>query len=240
MDTKLDASLNSRSRFLDKEAIPVIDRLLNSGERKRILDVGCGAVSQITVLPDAYVAGLDLDGEALQKNARLNERICADVQDYSFEPDSFDVVICCCVLEHLRDPLGALLKISRALRKHGIIIIVVPYVYSIIGILTKCTPLWLHIWVTRHLYGSKDAEKSWPKHFKTFMRFSLSPASLKRIAARAALGVEYEYLGRYAVTKDIRTRFYKGIWYIVRSIFQVFSLGRIIEKGDYYLILKKG
>lgn len=49
-----------------------------------------------------------------------------DLQKLVLEPESFDVAICCHVLEHVRDDLAALRELRRITSRDGLVIVMVP------------------------------------------------------------------------------------------------------------------
>lgn len=97
-----------------------------------ILDAGCGEglllERVVSAVPAATAAGFDFSGAAVM---RARDRVPGvDLREARIEavpwPDrSFDVVMCCEVLEHLADPLTALRELSRVCR--GTLILSVPH-----------------------------------------------------------------------------------------------------------------
>lgn len=70
-----------------------------------------------------YVCG-DLDTKNYSHLSRKIERI--DVTDIAYPDESFDIVICNHVLEHIPDDARAMKEILRVLRKSGMAILMVP------------------------------------------------------------------------------------------------------------------
>lgn len=97
---------------------------------KNVLDVGCASgwfLSKLALkYPKANYTGVDVHKKAIDygkkryKNLKL---ICADAHSLPFPNESFDVVICAEVLEHVKNPKKVLLEIKRVLTKDGIVII---------------------------------------------------------------------------------------------------------------------
>lgn len=90
-----------------------IDRLASLA-RKRVLDVGCGGgiLTEAMAQRGAAVVGIDLAGKpltvarlhALESNAQVEYRECTAEAMASEAPQSFDVVTCMEMLEHVPDP----------------------------------------------------------------------------------------------------------------------------------------
>ncbi len=96
---------------------------------KRVLDVGCGGglLSEAMAAAGAEVTGIDLATEALQvaKLHLLESGLKADYRAISAErlaasePDSFDVVTCMELLEHVPDPASLVAACARLVKPGG-------------------------------------------------------------------------------------------------------------------------
>jgi protein-L-isoaspartate O-methyltransferase len=97
----------------------------------RVLEAGCGVGAQTVTLaansPGAQVVSIDVSPESvLQARAAVaaagltNVTVSqADIFDLGFEPRSFDHVFVCFVLEHLAQPVDALVVLRGLLRPGG-------------------------------------------------------------------------------------------------------------------------
>jgi len=96
-----------------------------------VLEAGCGVGGQTQILcrrsPDAKFTCIDISEESIQQaeimardtgiaNAIFQQ---ADINSLHFQPESFDHVFICFVLEHLPDPVSVLKNLSNLLKPGG-------------------------------------------------------------------------------------------------------------------------
>ena len=101
-----------------------------------VLEAGCGIGSQTVMLasrsPGAQFTSIDISAHSLQRarhrvqsaglgNVRFQQ---ADIFELPFEPQSFDHVFVCFVLEHLSDPLQALRQLKALIKPGGSITVI--------------------------------------------------------------------------------------------------------------------
>src|SRR5947209_10828787 len=157
----------------------------------KVLEAGCGSRSNIK-LPEnisAYLVGIDISEEQLQMNSVVHEKIVGDIQSYVLPSSEFDVIICWWVLEHVLHPEKALDNFLRSMKEDGLLILTVPNILSIKGLLTKYSPQCFHIWVHRKFWKFFSVKGFIP--FRTYLKFSISPVSLRRFAAKNNLSIEF-------------------------------------------------
>jgi 2-polyprenyl-3-methyl-5-hydroxy-6-metoxy-1,4-benzoquinol methylase len=100
----------------------------------RVLDIGCsiGQLGAALVAEKAcHVTGIDYNhGSIVKAKERLSRALCADITKESlasiFPGEKFDFIIFADVLEHLLDPVAALLDAHSVLDDQGLILISVP------------------------------------------------------------------------------------------------------------------
>jgi SAM-dependent methyltransferase len=105
-----------------------IDRLLNPGEGRAILDVGCGDGLLFDRLK-AYgrVEGVEIDPLTVAADSRWRPQIHFGPFDESYQPGrSFDLILMLDVLEHLKDPAAALRRVRSLLKPQGMLLATVP------------------------------------------------------------------------------------------------------------------
>jgi 2-polyprenyl-3-methyl-5-hydroxy-6-metoxy-1,4-benzoquinol methylase/uncharacterized coiled-coil protein SlyX len=125
-DTEIDLEDTNRSHTLIVELV---------GRDKRVLDVGTstGYLAKVLVQRGCSVTGIELDLEAARKAEEHCERvIVGDVE--TLDPYEelggklFDVIVFGDVLEHLKGPLRALLRLRPFLRSEGYVVASIPNV----------------------------------------------------------------------------------------------------------------
>ncbi|PNY27165.1 methyltransferase [Tolypocladium capitatum] len=99
----------------------------------RVLDIGCGP-GTITVdlagyVPGGHVTGLERVGDILAQARGLAEEkgvanvdfVEGDANALDYADDSFDVVVCHQVLQHVKDPVGILAEMRRVTKPGGVV-----------------------------------------------------------------------------------------------------------------------
>ena len=192
--------------------------LLNNRRHIRLLEAGCGSISQIAFNMDAHAVGIDISLDQLQQNRALHERILGDIQDYPLPTDSFDVVVSWMVLEHLSRPLDALRNLFGAVKPEGLLILGFPNLLSIKGLVTKISPFWF----TRLFYRIMNYTSP---HFPTYLRLSILPTRVIRFAETNGFTVEFYRMIEGAVAKKVRRRY----WFMDIAFSLIDSFTRIIS-----------
>lgn len=91
----------------------------------RLLDLGCGDGYLLKRLGKFNAFGLDISLKRL-KRVNKDNLVQGDATKLPFKNNSFDVVVCSEVLEHVPDPKLLIKEIKRVIKKSGNIIISVP------------------------------------------------------------------------------------------------------------------
>jgi methionine biosynthesis protein MetW len=105
----------------------------NIHQTDSVLDVGCGDGSKIGHFCQGRAAsyhGVDVSELAvgLARKRGLNAQLIEDASALPFDDRTFDVVVCCEVLEHLVAPLEGATEARRVLRTGGRYVVTVPNV----------------------------------------------------------------------------------------------------------------
>jgi 2-polyprenyl-3-methyl-5-hydroxy-6-metoxy-1,4-benzoquinol methylase len=146
-----------------------------AGGGLRVLDVGCGSGlnSQAMAALGHRVSGVDLSEAAIERyRSQGFEGRAADIEEgLGYPDDSFDIVFCAEVIEHMTSPEILASEMKRVLKPGGRLILTTPnsafWLYRVLGVL-----------------GYTVGELQHPKHFQYFSRRSLlkllEQAGLKR------------------------------------------------------------
>ena len=95
----------------------------------RVLDLGCGRGGVVELFwPDVKVAaGLDPDPPSLAEHRAPGMPVIRGVgESLPFVDESFDLIVCLWVLEHLKDPAATLHQVRRVLRPGGHFVFLTP------------------------------------------------------------------------------------------------------------------
>lgn len=135
-----------------------------------ILDLGCSSGSFLQSLTgrnwDLYGIEMSADSAKAAQEKTGAKIFVGDILDAKFPADSFDVITCFDVLEHLYEPRRVMAKVEEWLKPGGIFYVLVPNVESAEG----------------RVFGSYWHGLELPRHL-----FHYSPASLKFLAESAGL-----------------------------------------------------
>jgi len=217
-----------------------INNLLKNRKDIRILEAGCGSMSHIQFSQDAYLIGVDISSEQLERNKLLHERFLHDIQDANFPVSGFDLIVCWDVLEHLPKPRHAISNFLKIIKEDGYVLLASPNVMSLRGLITKFTPHWFHVWFYRNIYGLKNAGKNGHGPFKSFHKFSISPEVLKKFAQGNNLSIEF--FKTYEIEHpEKNNKQFKIIWDLANTITKIISLGSIGTDKDegFIMVLSK-
>jgi len=110
------------------------ERLLTlAGSPRHVLDVGCssGDLARRLVERGASVIGIDTDEQAAAEARAVCEQVLVgdvETMELPFPDESFDVVLCGDLIEHLRNPERFLSRVRPLLRPGGRLVLTTPNV----------------------------------------------------------------------------------------------------------------
>ncbi len=145
-------SLHKVTQMLHMEKRTVIRNLLSQVEapEARALVVGCGSGEDTEVVSPPVVA-IDLSTIALGKARQKYPKhmyLAADAHRLPFASDSFDIIICSEVIEHVQNPSRMLAEFQAVLKEGGVLLITTPNWLSLYGLARYLGELFLRRQVT--------------------------------------------------------------------------------------------
>lgn len=121
-------TVNPVSKFFLNNFYSVLVEEIRKLNPSSILDVGCGEGFTLARLKSEKIGtkweGIEYMDEAIQIGKEIHPDLVikkGDIYKLPYKDDSFDVIICTEVLEHLEDPKSALLELKRVSKKHVIL-----------------------------------------------------------------------------------------------------------------------
>jgi len=143
------------SRLVERQAAGILRKRLPEGGH--VLDMGCGYGGFLeTLAPYGYtLSAAELSATAAAHARKLVPE--ADIRTGSFDDldyaaESFDAVVMLAVLEHLKDPKGAVAQVAGWLRPGGTIMILVPYVQAFFRLKQRLPFVPIAFEAPRHLF----------------------------------------------------------------------------------------
>lgn len=138
--------------------------------RLKILDIGCGqGILSFYISKNWQLYGIDADEDRIRRAGKIKFKNAkfsvADAENLSFN-FKFDVILALDIIEHLKHPEKCLKKISKLLKKGGILIVSNPNKHSMWELFLN---KWLHLEDHRH-YWSPDEFDSMTKVFGLELR----------------------------------------------------------------------
>jgi SAM-dependent methyltransferase len=215
-----------------------------SGKSARIYEAGGGSLSALPLplMEHPTVTVVDIDEIQLSNNKYADVKILGDIQTYEFPPESFDLIVCYNVIEHLTAVDQAIRRFHWALAPSGLLFIAAPNPQSLFGLVTKYSPHWFHVWVYRVILRHKNAGKPGQLPFRTVYHPIVSPKALLEFCAQVGFKLVYFKLyigGNFASLRE--TRPVIG-WFVgaATTCLNALTFGRLnLMHGDYYVVLEK-
>jgi SAM-dependent methyltransferase len=209
-----------------------------------IYEAGGGSTSflPLEVLERSHVTVVDIDEDQIRNNDYAQQTILGDIQTYRFKPDSFDLVICYNVIEHVPDVEAALSGFCESLKQGGLILIGAPNPDSLSGVVTKYSPHWFHVWFYRYVRGDKKAGQPGQAPFPTFFHPLVTLSNLEVFAKSHGLQVIYrkEYESPRFPEMRARKPAFAALLDGIAAIMNLFLAANAdVRHGDYHLILRK-
>jgi len=185
-----------------------------SNDQSRFLEIGCGSLGFLKRKGDrlddlfSNSVGIDIDRKALAKNEQVKYPVCASCYSLPLKTNTFDIIVCRWLFEHLECPETAIQEINRVLKKGGCLFITTPNLLNYAMLISRFTPTFFHN-IIRTAGGGYE-------NIKTYYR-----ANTKRKIMRLAYRNNFEI-------KNINTTSYSFMYYNFNSIL-FFTMKRLGE-----------
>jgi SAM-dependent methyltransferase len=209
--------------------------------RVRVLEAGCGGTTQLDLPPDVELTGLDISAAQLERHPRLVRRLLGDVQSHDFRGETFDIVICWNVLEHVARPDAGLRTLLAATAPGGLTIVAVPNLWSVKGLVTRWTPFRVHYWYYRYVHRDPSVGTTATLQFPTVLHPAVGPRRLQALAESLGVTVRFArcYVGSVQEALYTRSRLARVVFTIVGALSRFVTGGRYdLALSDAILILQ--
>lgn len=209
-----------------------------------IYEAGGGSSSYLpaSVIDRSRVTVVDIDPVQLANNRYADVRIEGDVQARRFPADSFDLVVCYNVIEHLPDVEAALRRFAECVKPGGMVLIGAPNPRSLSGVVTKFTPHWFHVWYYRYVRGEPQAGRPGEPPFPVHYHPLCAVPRLKAFMASLGFSVAYERVYESPRYAEMRAR-KPGLARVLdatTAAMNALLAGRAnVRQGDYHLVLRR-
>jgi SAM-dependent methyltransferase len=209
-----------------------------------VYEAGGGSTSFLPpeILTGADVTVVDIDADQIANNDYAHHRILGDIQSHAFPRNSFDMVACYNVIEHLPDVEAALRRFCECIRSGGLVVIGAPNPASLSGVVTRYTPHGFHVWYYRNIMGKANAGLPGEPPFPVYFHPLVWPERLKAFARRAGFETVFEQKyesPRYVEMRARRPWLAAGVDLAAR-VLNALMLNKVdVRHGDYHLVLRK-
>jgi len=138
VNTKYVHGYSDREAMRLNDQADTLDNIIHNdtifSEASFVLEAGCGVGAQTKIIatknPDSRFLSVDLSEDSIIEAKKIIKALNisnvefrqADIYNLVFKDETFDFVIICFVLEHLHNPLQALIELKRVLKKGGVMI----------------------------------------------------------------------------------------------------------------------
>jgi SAM-dependent methyltransferase len=209
-----------------------------------VYEAGGGSTSYIRLdaLNVSQITLVDIDPRQVERNDIAHETIVGDLQTIELPAESFDLVICYNVIEHLPRLPDALERMSRVVKRGGLIVIGAPVPLSLNGLAARWTPHVVHVWICRYLLKWPDAGKPGCAPFPVAYHRLVNPHALQAYMKKLGMQPAYfrPYLGSLIEEIERKNPLLGRLLIGAANVVHRATFGRLdLLRGDYHLVLRK-
>jgi SAM-dependent methyltransferase len=220
------------------------DRLQNRGSTVKVLEAGCGRSWPLD-LGDFQIelTGIDTDEDAL--NARIREvgdidhPIVGDLREVVLKHGEFDLIYSCEVLEHINGAESVLERFLDWLKPDGVAVCIFPDRDTVFGLLTRCSPHWIHVAYHKYIMGIATAGARGFGPYRTTYDRVISRRGMHSFCAAHGCTIALEY-GRAPGLADWPGWFF-SLYRMIAPVIAKLSFGSLAWEhiGLVYVIQKR-
>ena len=195
-----------------------------------------------SLLDHSTITVVDIDETQLRNNTYAHVKVRGNIETHSFPPNSFDLIVCHDVIEHLDYVDQAITQFHNALAPEGLLFIGAPNPESFSGFVTRVTPHWFHVWFYRVILKREHAGLPGHAPFPTVYHPLVSPRALLTFCENINFNLIYS--NKYTSVGYTRVRERRPIlgWllYVTTGLINTLFLGqRDVRLGNYHVIFEK-
>lgn len=116
-----------------------------------------------------------------------------DLRFISLEDNSYDIIYCENVLEHIESAEDVLINFIRWLKPGGDMILIFPNRDSAYAFITRITPFFVHVFYKKHVQGIKNAGKPGYDPYPVYFDRVVSRFGIYDFCLRHGLDIRAEY-----------------------------------------------
>jgi len=146
-------------------------------DKSVVLDAGCsrGDPDLPAIANAKHTVGCDSDLPGLRANTLVRDRVASPLETLPFRSETFDVIVCKFVIEHVPSPSRVFKEFWRVLRPGGVIAVLTPNRLSVFAFISSAVPHGLKQTIKKWLFGGHPEDT-----FRTYYRAN-TPWTLDRL-----------------------------------------------------------
>lgn len=118
---------------------------------------GAGEIEQKFLTEAGWIVGVDVDWKSLTLPSQIR-RVACDLETLAFPENTFDLITCNMVAEHLTRPLKVFQEFFRVLKPPGLVLVLTPNLYHWANLISRCTPYVFHRLILKALWKREPAD----------------------------------------------------------------------------------